>query len=224
MPHLVLWDIDHTLIESRGVGRELSAAAFEQVTGQPMRDQAAIDGITEAVIFRETAKMHGITTDRSDFKRFAQALTAQHMQQATKLRAHGSALPGAASALDALSAANVHQTVVTGNVRAVAEIKLDIFGLDTHIDWDAGAYGEDADLRPALVALALTRSSTTAADAVLIGDTPADIEGGRENGVRVIAVATGRSSAADLRKAGADVVLDDLTDVSHLVTLVTGRK
>lgn len=85
MPHLVLWDIDHTLIESRGVGRELSAAAFEQVTGQPMRDQAKIDGITEAVIFRETAAMHGITTDRSNFERFAQALTEQHMQRAAQL-------------------------------------------------------------------------------------------------------------------------------------------
>lgn len=223
MPHLVLWDIDHTLIESRGVGRELSAAAFEQVTGQPMRDQAKIDGITEAVIFRETAAMHNITTDRSDFERFAQALTEQHMQHATELRERGSALPGAAAALDALAAANVRQTVVTGNVRAVAEIKLDIFGLDTHIDWDAGAYGEDADLRPALVDVALARASATAADAVLIGDTPADVEGGRENGVRVIAVATGRSSAAALREAGADVVLDDLTDVSLVVKLVTGR-
>ncbi|MFH8221720.1 HAD family hydrolase [Streptomyces sp. NPDC018057] len=224
MPHLVLWDIDHTLIESRGVGRELAAAAFEQVTGQPMRDQAKIDGITEAVIFRETATMHGITTGRSDFERFAQALTEQHMQQAAKLRERGAALPGAAAALDALAAANVRQTVVTGNVRAVAEIKLDVFGLNTHIDWDAGAYGEDADLRPALVDLALARSSATAADAVLIGDTPADVEGGRENGVRVIAVATGRISAADLREAGADVVLDDLTDVGLLVTLITGGK
>lgn len=223
MPHLVLWDIDHTLIESRGVGRELSAAAFEQVTGQPMRDQAKIDGITEAVIFRETATMHGITTDRSDFERFAQALTDQHMQHAAKLRERGSALPGAAAALDALAAANVRQTVVTGNVRTVAEIKLDIFGLDTHIDWDAGAYGEDADLRPALVGLALARSAATATDAVLIGDTSADVEGGRGNGVRVIAVATGRSSAADLRAAGADVVLDDLTDTSLLVKLVTSR-
>lgn len=76
---LVLWDIDHTLIDTRGVGRELSAAAFAEVTHQPMREQANIDGITEAVIFRETAKIHGLTTDRVDFERFAQALTRQHV-------------------------------------------------------------------------------------------------------------------------------------------------
>ncbi|WP_030910148.1 HAD family hydrolase [Streptomyces sp. NRRL F-5126] len=223
MPHLVLWDIDHTLIESRGVGRELSAAAFEQVTGQPMRDQATIDGITEAVIFRETAKLHGLATDRADFERFAQALSEHHVLQARRLRERGTALPGAAATLDALAAAHVRQTVVTGNVRAVAELKLDIFGLATHIDWKVGAYGEDADLRPALVDLALTRSAITAADAVLVGDTPADIDGGHANGVRVIAVATGRSSAVELREAGADVVLDDLTDTDLLRRLVFDR-
>ncbi|MFC8830129.1 HAD family hydrolase [Streptomyces sp. NPDC057137] len=220
---LVLWDIDHTLIETRGVGRDLSAAAFAEVTGQPMREQATIDGITEAVIFRETAELHGLTTDRADFERFAHALAQQHVTHVAELRERGAALSGAAAALDALSHASVRQTVVTGNVRAVAEIKLGVFGLDTHIEWDAGAYGEDADLRPALVDIALTRSSTAARDAVLIGDTPADVEGGLENGVHVIAVATGHSSAAELRKAGAHHVLDDLTDVNRLLYLIAGR-
>jgi D-arabinose 1-dehydrogenase-like Zn-dependent alcohol dehydrogenase len=49
------------------------------------------------------------------------------------------------------------------------------------------------------------------------------VKGGRENGVRVIAVATGRSSVAELREAGADHVLDDLADVGLLVRLVAGR-
>ncbi|KOV62893.1 HAD family hydrolase [Streptomyces sp. MMG1121] len=221
MPQLVLWDIDHTLIDTRGVGRRLSAAAFEEVTGQAMRQQAKIDGITEAVIFRETAKLHGLTTDRADFERFAAALTAQHIRHAGELREQGHALPGAAAALDALAAAGLRQTVVTGNVRAVAEIKLNVFGLDTHIHWDGGAYGEDADLRPGLVKMALTRASVAAPDAVLIGDTPADVEGGLATGVRIIAVATGRSSAEELRATGAHVVIPDLTDIMGLLKLVT---
>ncbi|WP_456302710.1 HAD family hydrolase [Streptomyces niveus] len=105
----------------------------------------------------------------------------------------------------------------------VAEIKLGVFGLDTHIEWEVGAYGEDADLRPALVDLALTRSFTAAGDAVLIGDTPADVEGERENGVHVIAVASGRSSVAELRGAGAHHVLDDLRDIERLLTLIASR-
>ena len=33
---LVLWDIDHTLIETRGVGRKLYELAFRTVTGRPV--------------------------------------------------------------------------------------------------------------------------------------------------------------------------------------------
>jgi len=32
---LVLWDIDHTLIENHGVNKEIYALAFELLTGRP---------------------------------------------------------------------------------------------------------------------------------------------------------------------------------------------
>ena len=176
----LLWDIDHTLITTDGLGRELSAIAFEQVTGRPMTTQATVDGITEPVIFRETAKLHGLSTDRGDFERFAEALTAVHVEHAAELRERGHAMLGAAVALDALARQDgVTQTVLTGNVRGVAEVKLHTFDLGRHIRWEIGAYGDDAE------------------DAVIIGDTPADVESGHRTGTRVIAVATGRSTEAD---------------------------
>lgn len=220
MAQLVLWDIDHTLIDTRGVGRELSAAAFLQTTGVPMREQAKIDGITEPVVFRETAMLHGLDTDRSDFERFARALAEAHLQRAAELRERGHALPGAASLLNALDADGVRQTVVSGNIRPVAEIKLQVFGLDSNILWDLGAYGEDRDVRADLVRLSLQRADSTAETAVLIGDTPADIEGAQANGVRVIAVASGRFDETALRDAGAQTVVSDLRDTELLVKLV----
>jgi phosphoglycolate phosphatase len=222
MARLVLWDIDHTLLNTRGVGRQLSATAFEQTTGQPMREQAKIDGITEPVIFRETAKLHGLTTDRSDFERFARALTEEHLKHAAQLRERGHALPGAVAALAALHASGIRQTVVTGNVRRVSEIKLRVFGLDQHILWELGAYGDDNDTRAELVRLSLQRAKATAGETVLIGDTPADVEAAHDNGVRVIAIASGRSDELILRRAGADVVLPDLGDTELLVKLVRG--
>ncbi|PJE96984.1 phosphoglycolate phosphatase [Streptomyces carminius] len=218
---LVLWDIDHTLIDTRGVGRELSAEAFHRTTGLQMRQQAKVDGITEAVIFRETAKLHGLTTDRADFERFARELVAAHQRRIADLRERGCALPGAAAALDALAAQpDVRQSVLTGNVRGVAEIKLQTFGLDQHIGWEAGAYGEDDDVRSELVRIALERATLTPADAVLIGDTPADVEASHDSGVRIIAVASGHSNEADLQAAGADVVLPDLQNTDLLLKLV----
>lgn len=41
MPHLVLLDIDHTLADTRGVVRELSTLAFEEVTGHSSEVLAA---------------------------------------------------------------------------------------------------------------------------------------------------------------------------------------
>jgi phosphoglycolate phosphatase-like HAD superfamily hydrolase len=220
---LVLWDIDHTLVATRGVGRELSALAFERALGTPMLEQARIDGITEPVIFRETARLHGIDVERADFERFATALAAAHVEHAADLRERGHALPGAARLLDSLAGLpDVLQTVVTGNVRAVAEIKLGVFGLDRHIQWTAGAFGEDAEDRADLVRLALHRAGDVPPDqAVLLGDTPADVAAGRASGVPVIGVATGRSSATDLEGAGAARVLDDLTDTDQVIEWVT---
>jgi phosphoglycolate phosphatase-like HAD superfamily hydrolase len=220
---LVLWDIDHTLVATRGVGRELSDLAFERALGTPMLKQARIDGITEPVIFRETARLHGIDVGRADFERFATALAAAHVEHAADLRERGHALPGAARLLDSLAGLpDVLQTVVTGNVRAVAEIKLGVFGLDRHIQWTAGAFGEDADDRADLVRLALHRAGDVPPDqAVLLGDTPADVAAGRASGIPVIGVATGRSSATDLEGAGAARVLDDLTDTDQVIEWVT---
>jgi phosphoglycolate phosphatase-like HAD superfamily hydrolase len=78
-------------------------------------------------------------------------------------------LPGAAAALVALAAAGVRQTVVSGNIRAVDELKLQVFGLDTPTLWELGAYGESHDVRAGLVRLSLQRTHTIADDAVLIG-------------------------------------------------------
>jgi phosphoglycolate phosphatase len=220
VPELVLWDIDHTLMATRGLGGELWAAAFEQVTGVALREQADVTGSTERVILRETARLHGIDCDESLFARFADALGALHVRRAAELRERGHALPGAAAALAALADRGVRQSVVTGNVRQAAEVKLAVFGLDTYLDLEHGAYGEDGEERPELLRAALARAGAAPETAVFLGDTLADVAGGHAAGVRVIAVATGRTSAAELRGAGADVVLDGLADVERALAVI----
>ncbi|WP_326615158.1 haloacid dehalogenase-like hydrolase (plasmid) [Streptomyces scopuliridis] len=221
---LVLWDIDHTLIATRGVGREIFGECFEQVTGQAMHEQATVNGMTEPVIFRETAELHGIRSDRAMFEAFAACSAERHQARAGELRRRGHALQGAAAALAAVAElGGVVQSVVTGNVRPVAEIKLGVFGLATHIQWPYGGYGEDDDERPELVRIAMRRASRglgvhiAADDVLLVGDTPADVAAGLGNGVRVLAVASGRSSVEELHAAGATRVAAGLAphDVLH---------
>ncbi|QKW06665.1 HAD hydrolase-like protein [Streptomyces sp. NA04227] len=220
MLRLVLWDIDHTLMATRGLGRELWAEAFEAVTGLPMREQAAVTGSTERVILRETAWLHGVEYSPELFDRFAAALGDVHVRRAPELRERGHALPGAAAVLAALADLGVPQSVVTGNVRSAAEVKLDVFGLDAYLDLTIGAFAEDGEGRPELLRTALARARVGAEDAVFLGDTPADVTGGRGAGIRVVAVATGRTTADELRAAGARVVLEGLTDTERVVGAV----
>jgi phosphoglycolate phosphatase len=58
---------------------------------------------------------------------------------------------------------------------------------------------------------------------VLIGDTPNDVTAARDGGARIIAVATGNDSAAELADAGARSVLDDLTDTGELLSAIDGE-
>jgi phosphoglycolate phosphatase-like HAD superfamily hydrolase len=229
---LVLWDIDLTLIQAGPIGRELYAAAFQQATGHPMRSRADMAGRLDPDIFRDTVEAHDLDPAAYPFPRFAGALAAAYSSRSEELREQGRVLPGAAAALAALAEVpGTVQTVLTGNVRAVALIKLAAFGLDRFVDVEIGAYGTDDHLRANLVAVAQQRAGAKhgvtfdAGSTVLVGDTLHDVAAGRRGGALVVAVATGRTTEAELLKAGAEVVLPDLTDTAALLrAVVTERR
>ena len=116
------------------------------------------------------------------------------------------------------------QSVLTGNTRPAAEIKLRTFGLDRYLDFDSGAYGTDDDTRANLVKIARQRAEAAhgsrfdAAATVLIGDTPNDVIAARDGGARIIAIASGSNSTDQLAAAGADTVLENLTQTGQLLT------
>lgn len=223
---LVLWDIDHTLIKTGGVGRELFAAAFEAATGVRMRQMDAPAGRTEAVIFRETASQHGIDDAEKLFPTFTNALADEHERRIGDLRERGRILPGAKHALSVVAARpRIAQGVLTGNVRGAAVVKLRAFDLETLVDLDISAFAEDGEDRPSLIETARKRAARrygTTFDGtatVLVGDTPNDVEGAHTSHAASIAVASGKFSAEQLRDAGAHTVVADLTDptVLHLL-------
>jgi phosphoglycolate phosphatase-like HAD superfamily hydrolase len=229
-PLLVLWDIDHTLIETRGVGGQVYAEAFAKVTGRPMEKLPEWAGRTEPVIFREALKVNGVDPDEDLYPQFATEQARAYAAHLDELRARGRALPGAADALRALAERNdVRQSVLTGNTRPASEIKLRAFDLDRYLDFDIGAYGTDDDTRAKLVKFARQRAEKAHGvnfadeETVLLGDTPNDVAAARASRARIIAVATGKDSAADLTAAGADTVLTDLSDTPAVLAAIYGQ-
>ena len=136
-------------------------------------------------------------------------------------------MAGASDAIAALASPGVRQSVLTGNIRPLAALKLRRAGLGEHLDLDAGAYGDAHEVRAELVAVARDAASRAYGRdfagplTVLVGDTPLDVEAALATGARVVAVATGSYAAAELAAAGAGVVLPDLTDTARVVAAVT---
>lgn len=226
-PVLVLWDVDHTLIETRGVGFAIYKRAFPIAAGRPLEKLAQVSGRTELDIMRETLRINGIEPTGESVRKRAAALIDGYEIARDELAATGRALPGAKATLEYLATEkNIHQGVLTGNLREVARIKLEVFGLDIHVDLESSAYGADHTERTKLVAIAQSRASTRTGvtfenrNTVLVGDTPKDIEAGTTAGVRVIGVASGKSSAQELREAGGTVIVTDLTDSEGIARLI----
>jgi phosphoglycolate phosphatase-like HAD superfamily hydrolase len=150
------------------------------------------------------------------------------------VRDEGTVLPGVRDALAAVARHAAQgplvQSLLTGNLPALARVKLDALGLTEHLDLDAGAYGDVSPVRADLVPVARRNAAARyGADfsgraTVLVGDTPHDIEAAAVSGARALGVATGRFSAAQLAEAGADIVLPDLASTEHVVAaLLDGR-
>lgn len=225
---LVLWDIDNTLISARGFGGLMYRQAFLDAFGRELSGAVDLGGRTELDIIAEILRQHGIEHTDEASQLLANALANSFETRRSDLPDHGKVLPGALRALQHFADdPRVHQGVLTANLRSVAKIKLEEFGLAHLVDWDVSAFGDDHADRAELVTFARERAqrirSFTQDEIVLIGDTPHDVYAALTAGVRLVAVATGRSSADDLRRAGAGIVLNDLEDLDELTRQVWKR-
>lgn len=225
---LILWDIDHTLIENGGVGKATYALAFELLAGRAPSAFPATDGRTDFHIMHDLLSVNSVDTEKYvEIAQFEGVLAEAMERNTPQLQQRGHILPGVIEALTALSAVpSIVQSVLTGNIASNARVKLNVFDLDSWVDVDVGGYGSDDKNRSNLVDTArrkvaekygtiFDRSST-----ILIGDTPLDVKAAREGGARIIAVATGVYSVRQLIDAGADVTLESLADLDLFMTIL----
>jgi phosphoglycolate phosphatase len=229
---LVLWDVDNTLVNAGGLSTHLYGVVFAGLFGRGLPAVAPMAGRTDRAIIVETLTMAGIDDPGRHVAAFIDGLAREAPAFGERVRHRGRVLPGAAEALAALDGparGTVRQSVLTGNIRPLAEVKLGALGLRDHLDLDIGAYGDTHEVRAELVHVARERAARAAGrefgggSTVLVGDTPLDVAAARATRARAVAVATGSYSEADLAAAGADVVLPDLSHTPRVVAAVTGR-
>lgn len=225
---IALFDIDGTILWSKGAGRRaMERALFANVGTRGAADHR-YDGKTDRQIVREAMHHSGISDSDIDAA-MDRVIAAYLTELAVELdRAdHGvEVLPGVREVLDALeSRDDVVLGLLTGNVVDGAERKLRAVGIDFS-RFVVGAYGSDGEHRHDLPAIARDRASAHTGSAVsgdacvIIGDTPSDVACGRGIGARAIAVATGHFDVPSLKACDPHAVFADLTDTAAVVRAI----
>jgi phosphoglycolate phosphatase len=230
----VLWNIDLTLLDVAKVTRSAYAEAFAVVTGRPLVQLPQMVGYTEPEIFFDALGRNGVSLRADgDAERLLQPFGAEFASRLAARRGdlteQGHLMPGAAESLAAVAGLEgVVQSVLTGASRPNAALKLRVFGLDRYLDLRIGGFaGSEPYPKGALLnatrlrAEEKYRASFAGRATVYIADSPRDVDAAKMGDALSVAVASGRASAAELRDAGADEVLQDLTDPTALISLIT---
>ncbi len=224
---LILFDIDGTLLVSRGAGMRCMEAAGEEVFGRRFgADGVDFGGGLDPVIFHALCARHGCVDGAERLAAFRAAYSRR--LAAELLPGVATALPGAGELVEALSAReDVAVGLLTGNWPDTGALKLQAAGLPLD-RFVVNAWGDDAKRRPDLLPVALRRYAARhgralpAERVVVVGDTPRDVEVAREHGSRALAVATGHHDTDRLAAAGADLVVSDLSGTHRLLDWLVG--
>jgi phosphoglycolate phosphatase-like HAD superfamily hydrolase len=228
--HLILFDIDGTLVLTGGAGvRAMNRACEDLVRSENAMAGVTFAGRTDWSILDDILRNHGRALDEVLLDELRARYVA-HLAEEIALPGRGvkDVMPGIRALLEALaSRASVHVGLLTGNFVEGARIKLEYFDLWRYFAW--GAFGGDASNRNDLVPIAVSRArahgidvdTIRPSDVLVVGDTPNDIECALVAGATPIAVATGSYTVDQLRAAGATIVFDNLSETDKFLRLLT---
>lgn len=208
---LLIWDIDGTLLEPRGVGRLALNQAFAELSGMEQAfDHMDFAGATDHdLLVQATRDFTGDIKPDVFFSLYLYHL--DRVLDSSPLKP----LPGVIELILRLSQAGWPMTLGTGNIRHGAYLKLNKAGISHY--FPGGGFSLPTITRAHILRMAHA-SVDESRPAIVIGDTRRDIQAAHQTGLPIIAVATGRFTREDLKRAGADQILDNLQNFDHFLT------
>ena len=257
-PHvLVTWDVDGTILTTRGdranrLQKRAFAAAWRGVHGLDLDvDAVPHQGLTDPLILLIVAEQSaGIPLARSVEKldELTQAMLAYYQDNIADSGEGLHLLDGVGGVLAALAARpGVTQGLVTGNLRPIANAKMDALCVRHHFTPDAGGgggfvggYGSDFcggaagvaaphEDRAQLLRVAADRAAEAAGGApptarIHVGDTPYDVLAAVAAGAVPVGVTTGVHTKQELEAVAppGTVILDSMADVEGAVAAILG--
>lgn len=214
---LLLWDIDGTLIMGGSAGSRALKRYFEERYGwSDLRKAIVVHGMTDPGIIQGIFDYFGHEARPGEIERVLDdyvGMMRAHREGFDKSRV----LPGVPEIFSEPAGRGLCvQALLTGNVKAAAELKLDHHGLWNRFPF--GAFGSDAIKREDLVPVAWKRAEEETGrvfrpeETWIIGDTARDYRAAKHHGAKVILVRTNHIVPdGELDACDAELILDDLT-------------
>jgi len=226
MKKLVLFDIDGTLVRVEGISRHALIQALRNVYGK--EGSAAtysfagkMDGVIIYEVMRESGMLDNHIGER--FEEVKQTYIDIFKQSAVE--SHVQILDGVISLLEELANHNdVVLGLLTGNFEDSGRHKLELSGINHYFPF--GAFAEDGHERIDLPEVAVERAYRetgkrfSGKDVVIIGDTEHDVRCAKVLNSKCIAVATGHYSTESLEAGNPDHVVENLSDIERIKTLI----
>ncbi|HHV99722.1 MAG TPA: HAD hydrolase-like protein [Clostridiaceae bacterium] len=230
MNYLLIWDIDGTLIRTKGVGKRAMNTAFYKLFGiEDGFGPINMAGMLDAIIVRKAFEIHNIPValpdgrENTDIERFYE-LYIEALSAEISMIQGSIACPGVLELLETLHRKdNFYNVLGTGNIEAGARLKLSVDNMNRY--FPTGSFGNRQIERYQLIEEAIANSEeyfkmTFQRDKIfVIGDTPKDVECGNKLGIKSIGVATGNYNKKQLSEHGADYVFENFSDITSFLEI-----
>jgi len=222
---LLLWDIDGTLVYMDRAGERSLLIAIRDLYQRDLGLHLPVDlkGRTDTSICRDLLIWLGVPVTPAEEARFRSAYLA--LLPTTLPMVRPFVHPGIRAVLDAVHAhPEIHQALLTGNLREGARLKLSHLDLWRYFEF--GAFADDSHIRDELGPFALRRAQEKLGidfppeRVFIIGDTPHDVACGKAIGAKTIAVATGSFSVEQLAALNPTHVFKDFSETQALLKVI----
>jgi phosphoglycolate phosphatase-like HAD superfamily hydrolase len=189
-----LFDIDGTLIHCTDAVHYFAfCSVLSFVAGKPINlDGVVTHGNTDVGILRDAFALAGVPEDRWRVQLPEMRNMMCSFVNEKKHEICVNVLPQVRRVLEHLSQRGAKLGVATGNLEEIGKRKLEAAQILEmfHFGGWSDAFEHRSDVFRAAVEIARSHAGSSAA-IVVVGDTPADVQAARRNGLEVIAVASG---------------------------------
>lgn len=226
---LILFDLDHTLVDLLGFQERAHARMFQEVFSIPGRlTDIAFSGKTTPNILREVCALHGLPSEQVEAKLpEAMEVLSRRLFEETGSDLSGAVLPGVRPLLDCLTAREHLLGILTGNPPEMGARVLAATGLRRY--FRLFTFGTEARERAELVRLSLLKATQEfqfngdGRAVAVVGDSIHDIACANPLGALTVAVATGMHSLEELRAAGAHYVFRNCEPYEEICDVLTAE-